>query len=197
MENKEVNELTLIERISNDDQNSLEILFKEYYYSLCGFAKIFVKRGDIAEEIVADVFFRIWQNRKDLQIKSSLKAYLYTAIKNSSISYLNKRDFSFEELAIDFDIKNNYSHKRQSTIEYRELVQEINKIIDELPPQRKIIFKLSRINGLKYKEIADRMNISVNTVQKQMVEASKFISKYKSQFTMLVFLITIFHPLFH
>lgn len=94
----ETNDNILFEQIQQDNQQALEVLFKKYYTSLCLFAKTFLKRSDLSEEVVADVFFKLWENRKKIQINSHLKAYLYIAIKNESLNVLNKKEFNFEDI---------------------------------------------------------------------------------------------------
>ncbi|WP_161554540.1 RNA polymerase sigma-70 factor [Sinomicrobium soli] len=171
----------LLKRIQDDDQSALEQLFQKYYYPLCQFAGSFVKNPDVAEEVVSDVFFNIWQNRRKLQVKN-LKSYLFIAIKNRSLTVLHQNRETF------FEIQHSGSHEKasdmnaESLLRYSETEKHIASIIDELPPQRKIIFKLSRLEGMKYREIAEMLQISVNTVQKQMIEAIRHISQYESRF---------------
>jgi len=171
-----------LERIKNDDSKALEQLFLKYYYPLCRFAKSFVKSSDMANEVVSDIFLNIWQNRKKLQITSSFKAYVYIAIKNQSLKVLNKNQFVFDELEPLHQHQERSYYTAESSMSYLELENELNAIIEELPPQRKAIFRLNRLEGLKYTEIADVLQISVSTVQKQMGEAIKYVSQYSSQF---------------
>lgn len=173
----------LLAQIQQDDQQALESLFQKYYFQLCGFAKIYVKRSDLSEEIVADVFFNLWQNRRRIEITRNFKAYLYVSIKNECLNALKKNDYMFEDIdqpEVQYKISEGTS---TDFLEYEELERKISTIIEELPPQRKLIFKLNRLDGLKYKEIADILHISVHTVQKQMVEAVKYISRYESMFS--------------
>ena len=180
----------LFECVKKDNQIALEQLFQKYYFSLCLFAKKYVNDSDLAEEIVSDIFFNIWQNRKTLSITSSLKSYLFIATKNQSLNVLKKAKASLlKEDVSELYLKFAHSNSDES-LEYVEVRNRIDLIIEELPPQRKIIFKLNRIDGLKYKEIADKLGISVSTVQKQMLEAIKHVSQYESQFisSILLFL---------
>ncbi len=183
----------LIKLIKQHDQKALESLYKKYYYSLCDFAFTIVKRVELAEEIVSDVFFNIWIKRDSLDIKSNLKAYLFLAARNQSINYYNKYQINFEEVDISKSIVEIPECIDANTgIEYEELENEIQNILEELPPQRRLIFKLHRLEGLKYREIAETLSISVNTVQKQMIEASKYIEKYKPRLKALLFVTFLF-----
>lgn len=162
----------LLKLIKKDNQDALEELFERYYYQLCDFAFQFVRSFDLAEEVVSDVFMKIWKNRYKLHIRSSLKAYLYTATRNQSLNYLSKEKQDFESLDV---LDNTPSEKYQPDEEYmfRELENRIEILINTLPPRRRIIFKLSRLEGFKYQEIADILSISIHTVQNQMVQAVK------------------------
>lgn len=172
----------LFECVKKGNQKALEQLFQKYYFNLCLYAKKYVVSTNLAEEVVSDVFLKIWQNRKTLQINTSLKSYLFVATKNLSINVINK--VKAERLKQQIaETNTGFSHlNTDGALHYHEVKMQIDQIIDKLPPQRKIIFKLSKIDGLKYKEIADKLGISVSTVQKQMIEASKHISQYESQF---------------
>ncbi len=176
----------LFECVKKDNQQALEQLFQKYYFNLCLYAKKYVVCSDLAEEVVADVFFKIWQSRKTLQINTSLKSYLFVATKNLSINVVNKVKSDYLKREIH-ETSSDFSHlNTDESLHYNEVKTQIDQIIDELPPQRKIIFKLNRIDGLKYKEIAEKLGISVSTVQKQMIEAIKHISQYESQFIIFV-----------
>lgn len=176
----------LFECVKKDNQQALEQLFQKYYFDLCLYAKKYVQSADLAEEVVADVFFKIWQNRKTLQINTSLKSYFFVATKNLSINVVNKAKSEYLKQQITENAVN-FSHlNTDESLHYNEVKTQIDQIIETLPPQRKIIFKLNRIDGLKYKEIADKLGISVSTVQKQMLEAIKHVSQYESQFITFV-----------
>lgn len=179
----------LFESVKRDSQMALEQLFQKYYFSLCLFAKKYIVDSSLAEEVVADVFFNIWQNRKTLTITSSLKSYLFVATKNQSLKAIKRAQSAlFDEDLSNLHLKLSPYYSSDS-LEYSEVKNRIELIINELPPQRRMIFKLNRIDGLKYKEIADKLGISVNTVQKQMLEAIKHVSQYESQFISSILLI--------
>ena len=170
---------TLISSIKRNDQKALELLYEKYYHSLCNFAFNFVKSTEVSEEVVSDIFLNIWLKRTELNIQSNCKSYLFIAVKNQSLNYLNKNKVKYEKLEI-LDKAGHVTEKSAySKIYYTEFEKEIEQILQRLPTQRRIIFKLNRIDGLKYIEIAKILSISVNTVQKQMTEAIKFIANYK------------------
>ncbi|MDB5274309.1 MAG: polymerase sigma-70 factor [Chitinophagaceae bacterium] len=135
---------------------------------LCKVAYAIVRDKSAAEDIVQDVFLTIWKKRKELIIDSNLKGYLYRAVSNSCLNHLqsyHKRNIKpFEE----FKDSALGSYVPHDTIDYDRLDSAIQKAIDRLPPRCKVIFVLSRVEGLKHQQIADALNVSVKTVENQM-----------------------------
>lgn len=170
-------DIDLLVGIKENNSISLEALFNRYYFGLCKFSYQILKNIDLAEEAVADVFLNIWLKRGSIEIKSSLKAYLFMAVKNQSLNYLKKDKQDLEEIEV-IDKEGNISNlSADDFLLYKELTEEIEKIIQELPGKRQQIFRMSRIDGLSYQEIADILSISVHTVQNQMVKAVKYLSE--------------------
>lgn len=161
-----------------NDWNDAEVykkLFYSFYPVLCEKATSIVSCQQKAEEIVSDVFIKIWLNRDQLTIKSSLPAYLHMAVRNQSIDYLRrwaKRRTINGELPVDSD--SGYTSPEENLI-YQETNQEVLDAIEALPPRGRHIFKLSRDEGLKYQEIADQLNISIKTVETHMRRSLIFL----------------------
>ncbi len=154
-------------------QKAFDALFKEQYQPLCRFAYSLLDSVELAEEVVADVFIKIWKNKENLQIQTSLKAYLMASVRNRSIDYLRKqlRHQTESDEGVK-DLATNYSSPEEQAIS-AELEQIIESAIDQLPPQGRIIFRMSRDQGLRYQEIADQMQISIKTVETHMVRSLK------------------------
>lgn len=167
----------LFHRIRNNDQTALEMLFERYYYQLCDFSFQYVRSFDLTEEIVSDVFMNIWRKRRKLRIKSSFKAYIYRSVRNQSINYLKKENREFDSLDLLIN-EATESYQPDEELIFCELENKIEILLNTLPPRRKLIFKLSRIEGFTYQEIADILSISIYTVQNQMVQAVKTLATY-------------------
>ncbi|MBN1397722.1 MAG: RNA polymerase sigma-70 factor [Bacteroidetes bacterium] len=167
----------LLNGIKLDNSKALKVLFERYYQTLCCFAFRYLKAADLAEEAVSDVFLNIWLKKRNIEIKTNIRAYLYAAVRNQSINYINQRKITHE--SIDSIEKNNIISELHADklILNNELRNNIDILLKQLPEKRRIIFIMSRIDGFTYKEIAEILSISVNTVQNQMVEAVKFLSK--------------------
>jgi len=175
VENLSDNEL--FDNIKKDDASSLKILYEKYFESLCHFSIQFVKSVDLAEEVVSDVFTNIWFKRKDIGIKMSIKSYLYSAVKNQSLNYIKSEERLsgiFEKDSLQLVV---YDRQPDEKVINQEIQDKIESIIEELPEKRGIIFRMNRIDGLSYKEIAEVLSISVNTVQNQMIKAIKYMSE--------------------
>jgi RNA polymerase sigma-70 factor (ECF subfamily) len=127
-----------------------------------------------AEEIVQDVFVKFWEKCDTIAENSSLKSYLYRSVHNTCLNHLKHlkvRD-SYRQHVME---QMNYVEDGNSDAEDQDIQSEIYKAIDELPPQCKKIFKLSRFEGLKYQEIADHMGLSIKTIEVQMGKALRVL----------------------
>lgn len=169
MEDKEKN---LLQKIKNNDNFAFDEIFRQYYKQLCYFSFKIVQNNDIAEEIVQDLFVHLWEKRKDLNINTSLKSYLYRSVHNNSV-----RQFKKEKLHESLEDYHNKPESFSSAIEQAETENYIYNTIEKLPEQCRKIFKMSRFEDLKYREIAEKLNLSIKTVETQMSRALKFLSK--------------------
>lgn len=152
---------------------TFELLFKSYYSELCAFANKYLSDVDAAEEIVQSIFVKFWEKKDQYSDVAYKKAFFYTAVKNACLNQIkhieiretykkhNVREIEAENLRID------------NEIETTELSEKIRASIDKLPEGRRKIFIMSRYEGLKYKEIADHLKISIKTVENQMGSALK------------------------
>jgi RNA polymerase sigma-70 factor (family 1) len=168
----------LLRQIAAGDQAAFRQVYIYFYQRLYQFALAIVKVRESSEEIVEDVFVRIWQQRAGLPAIQNLRVYLYTATKNTSLNYLSRK--ARESITEPFD--HIHVGMSASTITPEqilltaEMYRKVQEAVDALPPRCKMIFKLVREDGLKYKEIAGILNISVNTIDAQMAIAVKRIA---------------------
>ncbi|MDP3580978.1 MAG: RNA polymerase sigma-70 factor [Ignavibacteria bacterium] len=175
--NNKISDLELFQKIKESDPAALKILFERYFNPLCYFSFQIVKSTELAEETVSDVFAELWIKRSRINIQTSFKSYLYTAVKNRSINYYK------QEKRLSEPIEPNQLHLITSQTETDQLVnrQDLEKHIEELlcklPEKRGLIFRMNRIDGLTYQEIADILSISIHTVQNQMIKAVKFMAE--------------------
>lgn len=167
----------LFERVVNDDCLAFEKIFKSFYRSLCSYSMRFVECPLLAEEIVDDVFCSLWRNRKKITIGTSFQAYLVTSIRNRCFDSLRKRPgvkIYVLEHAEGMECSRSIAC---DDLIYEELRVQIDEAIQALPEQCRMIFKLSREQELTYKDIAEKLHISVKTVDTQIGRALKHIRK--------------------
>jgi RNA polymerase sigma-70 factor (family 1) len=159
-----------------DDMQAYKQLFLLFYPSLLSFAVSIIKSKELSEEIVSDVFMKIWEKRHQLDKVENLSYYLFTAVKNKCLNELkdqrNKESLEINDVAIEF--KSLYYDPEQQLIS-EEMINRIQKAIQELPPRCRLIFKLVKEEGLRYKEVAELLQLSVKTVENQMTLAFKKI----------------------
>jgi RNA polymerase sigma-70 factor (ECF subfamily) len=174
----ETNLKLLVQKLQKGDESAFVSLFEQYYVSLCAYSRRYVGRKDIAEEIVSETFFKIWESRKKLEIQSSIKAYLFQAVANNSLLHLRK--LSKEEKLEDYFSGTEYENIGFKTVSenvteqsllVHELSTRIEDSINQLPPQQQTAFRLKRFEGKKNKEIAEEMGIAVKTVEMHLSKA--------------------------
>jgi RNA polymerase sigma-70 factor (ECF subfamily) len=166
-----------IKFLRDDDYQAFEQLFLLSYHPLRNFCKKIVHINEVAEELVSEVFFKIWNNRKAIVINSSPKSYLFAAVHNISLDHLRKeKRYVLTNLEKALAIPSS-TLDPQKGFEYDELQAKIEMAVARLPRQCKQIFQLSREQGLRYNEIAEKLQLSVKTIETQMGRALKSLRK--------------------
>jgi RNA polymerase sigma-70 factor, ECF subfamily len=152
-------------------KEGFEILFKQHYESLCDFVFGMVKDYDASEDVIQELFVKFWEKRNDFPDDISIKAYLYRAARNMALNQIKhfeiKNDFNLFNREEMSDAEQSIGNPAETS----ELQKMIAQAVNKLPPERKKIFLMSREDGLKYKEIAEELNISIKTVENQMGKA--------------------------
>jgi len=159
-------------RIKIGDEQAFELLFRKYFVRLCCFANKFLNDPEEAKEIVQDVFTQLWEEKEDINPEESLNAFLFKVTQNNSINKLRRRkvESKYIEIYRFVYVEHTDISPYKSLLAY-ELNDNINRVICKMPPQCRKIFELSRFNGLKYREIASTLQISIKTVEAQMSKA--------------------------
>jgi RNA polymerase sigma-70 factor (ECF subfamily) len=167
----------MVRRIRQGDAGQFESLFRSSYVSLVRYAKTLIRDHDTAEEIVQDLFFRLWKDKEKLYIESSLNGYLYRAVHNRCLHYIDHNRV-VEKYAQEMAVMTQESNETPSDIlHYRELQARIASILERLPEKCGRIFCMSRFEGLKYSEIAEKLSVSIKTVEANMGRALKEFRK--------------------
>lgn len=166
-------------QIASGDELAFRKAFNAFAERLTGFAYSITKNKEAAIEILDEVFVKIWKNKQRLAEIENLTTYLYTATKNTSLNYLSQKASYYKTQPFDFiNIELREDDRPDQQLISAEIFAKIRHAVETLPPKCKMIFKLVREDGLKYKEVAEILNISENTVDAQMVIAVKRIAQH-------------------
>jgi len=166
----------LLVRIArHSDEEAAREFFEIFHPKLVRFAVIYTSSLHDANDLVADVFVKLFRNKRKLEDIKDIQYYLYKAVKNQCITYFKKKksdlsvnDIEWEETGYMYEIQN-----PESEFLTKELASEIEEIINGFPPKRKIIYKMVVIDGLKYKEAAEILDLSIKTIENHLSLAVK------------------------
>lgn len=162
----------LWERIIANDLEAFESLFDAFYEELVSYSHRLTQQLVISEEIVQDVFVSLWERRRQIKITSSVASYLYRAVKNRTINYL-KNQLPKDQATTDLEVASELEDQSVKEEKDSNLETALNKAIAELPEKCRVIFLLSRNEGLTHKEIAEELSLSPKTVENQIGIAIK------------------------
>ncbi|TCD28674.1 RNA polymerase sigma-70 factor [Pedobacter psychrodurus] len=169
----------LLKQLANDDEKAFDQLFVSYYPGLIRFCKSLLNssNGD-AEDLVQDVFFKLWESRKSLSVHTALNSFLYTSVKNKVNDHFRKKKTkafvpidSIEERSTD----SFYAPDQQ--LMYKELDWDIHQMITLLPDRTELVFRMNRHDHLSYEEISNILGISIHSVKTHMYRAIKFLKE--------------------
>ena len=164
-----------LQLLLKDDEKALQLIFDRYYKYLVVTAYNLLGDDHRSKDLVQDVFFELWKKRENLNVHGSLKSYLRKAVINRCIDEIRRKKRS----GTPEDIRNfeqpDQNTSPQQQLETQELQQVINRAIDSLPHRCREVFALSRLEGWSHKEIAEKLGISVKTIENQMTKALKII----------------------
>jgi len=161
--------------LPQSDEAAFEEIFKSHFKRLHSYAFTILKDKAEAEEIVQQVFFKLWERTQTQSFTGSLNAYLYRAVHNESLNFLKHRQVrANHQLQVAYSMKQQTSDSDKKVVA-AELEKHIHTALNELPEQCRTIFQMSRFDELKYIEIADKLGLSVKTVENQMGKALKLM----------------------
>lgn len=168
----------LVKLLKKGDMSAFDVIYKKYSRRLYGFVFRYVKQESDTEEIVQEVFIKIWQSRDKINVYSSFESFLFTIAHNATINLLKKRATEQKYLEHVKSLQQiEETYEIADEIHYKELKQKFQGLLDELSPRQKEIFLMSREEGLSHKEIAEKLGISSNTVKNHLVATLSFLKK--------------------
>jgi len=175
-------------KLRSGDIQAYEMIFRTHYEPLCNYAFTFVADRDMAEEIVQGTFLYLWEKREAMEIHSSLKSYLYTAVRNRCLNEIKHRKVRQQHINRELLTADTGTETVSEELAAAELEERIQVAIEKLPEQCRMVFKLSRFEELKYAEIADQLSISVKTVENHMGKALKIMREQLKEYLPLLLL---------
>lgn len=175
---RNLDDLALLSRVADDDQSAYQQLFEAYYDRLLRIAELLTHSHELAEEVVSDVFIALWRRRKELGTIDNLRLYLYVAVRNTAMNYLRKmnRSATVSLDQVDPGLRDPFVNPEQAYVS-KEMHQRVRRAVESLPPRCRMVYKLVKEDGLSYKEAAELLNLSVSTVDNQLVLAIRKISQ--------------------
>lgn len=159
------------------DELAFEKLYHYFFAPLYHFSRLYTGSKEESEEVVQDVFTRIWKNRETLELVRDIRLYLYTCVRNTSLNYRNSRKHFQEADLPNSEILFSACYNADQKLLSGEMIRHLNAAISQIPPRSRMVFKLVKEDGLQHKEVAELLNISVRTVEKQVALALKYIGK--------------------
>lgn len=181
------NERETLSLLKTGSKEAFSKLFRHYYKDLVLFAGTFIPNKSVCEDIIQTVFFKIWQQHETLNIKTSFKSFLTTSVRNACLDEIrhskikNNYTDSFEFLGTT------HSFSTQEYILYSDLQKHLTNAIENLPEECKETFKLNKLQGLKYREIAQELNVSERTVEVRIGKSLKLLKAYLKDFLITIF----------
>lgn len=171
-------ERQLLENISNGDSQAFSTLYLHFYNRLFQFALMFLNSEQSAEDVIEDLFFMIWEDRKTISNVSNIQSFLYKSVRNACLnilksSYVSKRVFNpFTELEVTTTYENPIEE-----LNFKELNNALQETVNRLPEKCKLIFKMAKEDEMNHQEIADILGVKVCTVDRQLLLAKEKIKK--------------------
>jgi RNA polymerase sigma-70 factor (ECF subfamily) len=184
-----MNENILIEGLKNRNKAIFDFVFNYYYSGLCAFAMRYLNDRDVTEDLVQDFFVFLWSEGSRLQIHTSLKAYLFTAIKNRCLDF--QRHSSVHERYTSYFLSqaNEVDYSAEFMFAESELRTVIQRSVEKLTPRCREIYEMNRVKGLSNQVISEQLNISKRTVELQISIALKFIRLELADYLPLMFVV--------
>jgi RNA polymerase sigma-70 factor (family 1) len=177
--NKNICDDELVEKLREGDLEAFDAVFEKYGDRLFGFALQYLKSKEETEGLVQEVFLKIWKKRKTLKKDSSLKSYLFTITYHNICKFFRKKQLQ-EKLKKEIGLASDISVDTEEQINYNSTLEQIEKLIEQLPPKQKTIFNKSRKEGKSTREIAHEMHLAPGTVDNHISAALKFLRKHIS-----------------
>lgn len=171
-------ESELLIQLKNGNEKAFKQIYDQYSVPLLQRLVVLLKDREIAKEVLQDIFLKIWENRVEINITRSLRAYLYQVAENRVIDFSRRAKLDSKFLNHIIYLSSELHRNTEQTIDFKQSSLILEEAIEILPPRRKEVFKLCKIEGRSYEEVASLLGISVGSVNDHMVKALRAVRKY-------------------
>ena len=170
-------EKNILKRFKDGDPDAFDQIFEKYYRNVYAFSLNNFRNKEDAEEAVQDVFYILWKDRAKLKELKDLEAWIFSLCLNIIRKHFRKLAIEKKHLKVFTESSQDSNYSTDTEVEYRNLLEKTEKIIEKLPPRQKTIFQLSRKESMSNLEISTKLKISVRTVDNQLSRANSFVRK--------------------
>lgn len=184
-------EFLILSALKQDSKDAFSLLFQAYYTDLVLFCGNFINDKNVSEDIVQSIFLKLWNDRKKIKIETSLKSYLLKAVRNSCVDEFRHQEI-VRQYGTEYESSILNSYDTENYVLYSDLHNHLNQALQQIPEWYRRAFEMNRFEGLKYKEIAEKLNVSERTVEVRVGKALELLRKNLKDF--FIFLISIAIP---
>lgn len=182
-------ELGLLSEMKRGSQSAFSVLFGIYYADLLLYCGTFIRERKECEDIVQDIFYKLWNDRRELKIDTSLKAYLLRAVRNGCFDAFRHRKIERNHVCAITATPSAGNLETENYVLYSDLQSRLDEVLEQLDEKAAEAFRMNRFENLKYREIAERLQVSERTVEVRIGKALEFIRSHLHYFAMLLFFI--------
>jgi RNA polymerase sigma-70 factor (ECF subfamily) len=186
-----IDEKFIIGRLKSGDKTAFSFVFTSYYPDLVSFANTFLHDTEESKEIVQNVFVDLWSSHEQVLISKSLKSYLLKAVQNDCLDYIRHQVIKNKYSEFVFNNEELFENNTESYIIYSELEEQISNALKQMPADLSQAFIMSRTQNLKYHEIADKLNISIRTVEVRVGKAIQFLRGFLQEYLKFILIASI------
>lgn len=188
-------DIELFNKIKSGSEDAMEVIFRKYYSRLCLFVQTYVNDSYLSEDIVTELFTNIWIKKDKIEISISLKSYLYTSARNAALMYIRKKKLQTENIDNHQHVVFESGELPCESMDKEQKEQNINTIMEKIPPRCRQVFILHRFEEMKYREISEYLHISIKTVENHISKALKILHEnkelVKKLLTLMLFIMSV------
>lgn len=187
--NLKMEEQTLLIELKKGNKQAYSLLFNKYYKDLVLFGGNFLPNKSFCEDIVQNVFLKLWRDRESIEIETSLKSFLLRSVQNSCLDELRHKGVVREHESYSSTFSASDNIDTENYVLYSDLHNHLNEALSKLPESCREAFEMNRLEGLKYREIAEKLNVSERTIEVRIGKALSLLRSHLKEFFVTLFIL--------